>query len=113
MIKICIKQKLIRDIKIFLGFANFYKCFIQVFSKMTKSLTFILKTSSKTRSAKNLPANMADNAKVGGGSGNCKDKIVKKSFLSKKSNKAIGYLIPNARVTFTQERKAFTKALIF
>ena len=44
-------------------------------------------------------------------SGNKQDKTVKK-LLFKKSNKASNYLIPKARLVFTQLRKTFTKAII-
>ncbi len=36
----------IRDIQVFLGFANFYQQFIQGFSRLTVSLTSMLKTTS-------------------------------------------------------------------
>ena len=40
------------------------------------------------------------------------DKTVKR-LLCKRLNRATGYLTPNVRVTFTQLRQIFTKALIF
>lgn len=46
------KSKLIKDIQLFLGFANIYRQFIQSFSKITALLTLMLKitliTSAKT-----------------------------------------------------------------
>ena len=48
----------------------------------------------------------------GGDSGDCKNKMVKRSPRSKNSNKALAYLTANTRRTFTQLRQAFTKALI-
>ena len=57
---------------------------------------------------------MAEDAEIGSvGGDDCKDETVKRSLLtSKNSNKATGYLIPKARLAFTQLRKAFIKALI-
>ena len=49
-------------------------------------------TSSTTRSAKNLPSNMAENAEVGGNDNGSDDKTIKKSFLSKKLNGPLEYL---------------------
>ena len=44
-IKFWPEPKSIRDIQVFIGFANFYQRFIQGFSKITTSLTSMLKTS--------------------------------------------------------------------
>ena len=51
-----------------------------------------------------------DEVSVGDG-GDCEDKMVRRS-PSKNSNKATGYLTPDARQAFTQLRQAFTKAPI-
>ena len=48
-------------------------------------------TSSITRSAKNLPSNMAEHAKVGGNSDGGDDETVEKSPLSKKLNRLMEY----------------------
>lgn len=40
------EQKSISDIQVFLGFANFYRRFIQGFSKIAAPLTSMLKTTS-------------------------------------------------------------------
>lgn len=42
------KPKSIRDIQVFLGFPNFYQCFIQGFNKIAALLTLMLKTTSGT-----------------------------------------------------------------
>ena len=92
--------KSMRDIQVFLGFANFYQRFIQSFSKITRLLTSMLQTSSITRLLKNLPLAMdvVESDEVGGSnSGNHKDRMVKRSPCSKNSNGATGYLIPNNR----------------
>ena len=36
------KPKSVRDIQVFLGFANFYRCFIQGFNKIAGPLTSVL-----------------------------------------------------------------------
>ncbi len=55
------EPKSIRDIQVFLGFANFYQRFIQGFSKITAPLTSMLKTTS-------FPANVGTPLKDPGNS---------------------------------------------
>ena len=65
-----------------------------------------------TRLAENLSLSlMAKDAEIDIRDGDCEDETVEKS-LSKSSNRAIGYLIPDTRQAFTQLRQAFTKAPI-
>lgn len=40
------EPKLAQDIQVFIGFANFYYCFIQEFNKIVALLTSILKTKA-------------------------------------------------------------------
>ncbi len=44
----------VRDIQVFLGFTNFYRRFIQGFSRLAAPLTSILKTISAAGPAENL-----------------------------------------------------------
>ena len=106
------EPKLLRDIQVFLNFANFYRRFIQNFSKIARPLTSMLRASS-TQSAKNLSSlvDMAEDAEVGVCGGDCKDETVGR-LPSKNSNKATCYPTPNARRAFTQWRQAFTKTPI-
>ena len=92
--------KSVRDIQVFLGFANFYQCFIQGFSKIAGPLISMLKI---TRSAKNSLSSIAEDAEVGSiGGGYCENETVKKSpLISKNSNGATGYLNPCAKRAFT------------
>ena len=53
----------------------------------------------------------ANDVGIGIGSDEYENKIVKRS-LSKNLNRATGYPIPNARQTFTQLKRTFTKALM-
>ena len=62
------EPKSVRDIQVFLGFANFYWRFIQGFSKIAGPLTLILRT---TRSAQNLSLSMAKDIEVGSIGGDC------------------------------------------
>ena len=106
------EPKSVKDIQVFLGFANFYRRFIQGFSKIAGPLTSMLRT---TRSAENSPSSMAEDAEVDsiGGGGDREDETVERSPLtSKNSNGATGYLTPDAKRAFTQLRQAFTKAPI-
>ena len=61
----------IRDIQVFLGFANFYQCFIQSFSKIAGLLTLMLRTSFAIRSLKNslwsIDVAEVDEVSIGGG----------------------------------------------
>ena len=45
VVKEWLKPKLVRDIQVFLGFANFYRRFIQGFNKIVAPLTSMLKTT--------------------------------------------------------------------
>ena len=58
---------------------------------------------------------MAENAEVGSvGGGNFEDETIKRSpVISKNLNRATGYLTLEAKLAFTQLRKAFIKAPIF
>ena len=48
------EPKSVRDIQVFLGFANFYRRFIQGFSRIAAPLTSMLKTTENIGSAANL-----------------------------------------------------------
>ena len=103
-VKNWLKPKSVKDIQVFLRFANFYQRFFHIFNKIAGPLTLILKT---TRSAKNLSSIMAENTEFSsvGSVGDCKDEMVEKSpFTSKNSNRVIGNLTSNAKRAFTQLR---------
>ena len=52
--------------QVFIGFANFYRCFIQGFNKIAKSLTAMLKTTGSSIAS---AFRIDDNEVVGGGDG--------------------------------------------
>ena len=70
--------KLMRDIQIFFGFANFYQCFIQSFNKIARPLILIFRTNSVTRLSKNLVE--VNEIGVGDGVDNCEDKTNERSL---------------------------------
>ena len=90
------EPKSIQDIQVFIGFANFYRRFIQGFSKIAAPLTSMLKISS-TASTPSQKLMIGD------------DEALNKK-LSKSKNPA--FLTVDARQAFTQLRQAFIEALI-
>ena len=117
----------VRDIQVFLGFANFYRRFIQGFSRIAAPLTSMLKTSS-TESAEpkkgvvgvgggsragrdrdGLDGSRMDDVEVDGG----EVEVGKKGQnLSKFKKTESGFLISEVRMAFTELRLTFIKALI-
>ncbi len=130
------KPQSVRDIQVFLGFANFYKRFIQNFSKIVVPLTSILQTTNDetmsiqaTRNKKNQDApTSTDGDGIGESFENLsttiklakskKSKLTKskKSDLSKanfaKVNSRTDFLTSGAKKAFIYLQKAFTKASI-
>ena len=108
----------VRDIQVFIGFANFYRRFIQGFSRIAAPLTSMLKTTSAVPPTSS-PTSVgrpggADNEEVVGSGGRVN---IEKSSKSKKlgftnaqgtePNSGSGFLTPEARLAFTRLRKAF------
>ena len=125
------KPQSVQDIQVFLRFANFYRRFIQGFSRIAAPLTLILKTlgstefktwpgdgkvgvgGSKARRERSkfdgnkLHGSKVDSDKVGD------DEVVKKGQnLSKSKKTKSGFFTSGARKAFTKLRQAFIKALI-
>ena len=96
------EPKSVRDIQVFIGFANFYWRFIQGFSKIAAPLTSMLKTSSAANTQLQRSMVVDDEAVEGGG------------ILNKKSSKSKypAFLTADARQAFTQLRQTFTEAPI-
>ena len=94
------EPKLVKNIWVFLGFANLYRRFISGFSKIVGPLTSMLRTTWLGKNSSSLIAEDAEVSSVSGG--NCEDKTVKRSPLTSKNlNGAMDYLIPKARLAFT------------
>ena len=110
--------KSVRDIQVFIGFANFYWRFIQGFNNIVEPLSSILMITGLLDLA--LWEFRAD--KIVGGGGKADDRNLSKSKKSKHAKsriqthiKAMGeptFLTLSANEVFNQLRQAFTKALI-
>ena len=130
----------VRDIQVFLGFANFYRQFIQGFSQIAAPLTLILKTlgstkfktqpgeggvrvdgDSKTgRGGSEIDGSRKDDVEVDGNEIEV-DKVGKKVqklsksknlSMSKKTIRSLDFFTPKAKLAFTKLRLAFFKAPI-
>ena len=110
-VKAWLEPKSVQNIQVFIRFANFYRCFIQGFSKIATPLTSMLKISPQTAGA--LLATSVDDSEVVRSSGENDRKLAKSDF-SKHIRKAEKPRFPtlNARQAFTQLRQAFTEAPI-
>ena len=119
----------------FLGFANFYRLFIQGFSRIAVPLTWILKSSGSTepltrpgegvvgvsgdsrarRGGSEIDGDEVDGVEVEVDEVGKKARKTSKSKIFSKSQKTVGsdFLIPGAKLAFTKLRQAFFKALIF
>ena len=130
------EPKSVRDIQVFLGFANFYRRFIQGFSHIAAPLTSMLKTTGSTGFAANLEKtkgevgsdSMVGDSMIDGGKATnptkgknqaktTKSKILIKSknhnFPKSRTEKAgTDFLTPETRLVFTQLRQAFIEASI-
>ena len=114
------KPTSVRDIQVFINFANFYRRFIQGFSRIAAPLTSLLKTTGSSDSAsKAFRTN--DNEVVGGG-GSANKTVVNLSKNDKSRNstrvsniRATGkpnFLTFDAKKAFNHLRQAFIKAPI-
>ena len=108
------EPKSVRDIQVFIGFANFYQRFIRGFSRIAAPLTSMLKTTGSS----DLAQRDDDDEVVGGGG----DRNLSKSKKSKNAKSRIQtrfgameeptFLTPNTRKAFNQLRQVFTEAPI-
>ena len=126
------EPQLVRDIQVFLGFTNFYRQFIQGFSRIAASLTSMLKTSS-IKSAKprkggvgvggdgkagrdrsEIDESRMDDVEVDGGEVEFDEvgKNVQNLSKFKKTVRSLDFLTPGAKLAFTKLRQAFIKAPI-
>ena len=90
------EPKSVQDIQSFIGFANFYQCFIQSFSKIATPRTSILKTSPQLAGA--LPATAFDDSEVIRSSDRNKGKLAKFNFTKPmRGAEKPSFLTTNAR----------------
>ena len=115
----------VKDIQVFVGFANFYRHFIRGFSRIAAPLTSMLKTTGSSDSAPKA-FRVDDDEVVGvGGRSNETVKNSSKSKRSKNDKSEIStrpsdigatgepmFLTPGARGAFNHLRQAFIKAPI-
>ena len=76
----------VRDIQAFIGFANFYRRFIQGFSRIAAPLTSLLKTTWSSDELAPKAFRADDNEVVGGGSGRANKTVVNSSKNNKSRN---------------------------
>ena len=135
-IKPWFEPKSVRDIQLFIRFANFYWQFIQGFSQITVPLTSLLKTTKSIgleAEPKLTKARVGSNIIVGSGEvsnyiSSIKQKnqakITKSKNLLKSKNRDFplnsknmeagsGFLTPKARLALIKLRQVFIKTLIF
>ena len=121
----------VRDIQVFLGFANFYRRFIQGFSRIAALLTPMLISSVSTEPSiqpgegvvgvggdsrvgrDGIDGSGMDDVEVDGGEIEV-DEVGKKGRKTSKSQKTVGsnFLTPEAKLAFTKFRQAFLKTPI-
>ena len=117
------KPTLIKDIQVFIGFANFYQFFIQGFSKKTALLISILKTTGLSKQSDLRVFKAGNNEVVGNGDRANKTVVDLSKSKNKKSRKLMrmpnikvtgepNFLTPNTKKAFNHLRLAFIKAPI-
>ncbi len=135
VIKTWPKPQLVRDIQVFLGFANFYRKFIKNFSRIAAPLTSMLQTTGNNnldiqadQNEKNQDAlNNAGGTSDAGGGGSIKNLATaaksvkskkpkltktKKSDFARANYSEMDFFISEAKKTFIYLWKAFSEALI-
>ena len=112
----------VRDIQVFIGFANFYRRFIRGFSRIAAPLTSLLKTTGSSEESAPKAFRADDDEVVGGGGGRANGTVVN-LFKNEKSRKSMrvpnieatrepNFLTPDAKKAFNHLRLAFIKAPI-
>ena len=105
------ESKSVQDIQVFIEFANFYRPFIQGFSKIAAPFTSMLSTSLQPANA--LPATAIDDSEVVESSGRNKRKLAKSDFTKLvRGVEESSFLALDARRAFTQLRQVFIEAPI-
>ena len=107
----------VRDIQVFIGFANFYRRFIRGFSRIAAPLTSMLKTTGSSEESAPKTFRADDDEVVGGGGGRANE-TVRNSSKNSTHVPNIGatgepnFLTPDAKKTFNHLRLAFIEAPI-
>ena len=88
----------VRDIQVFIGFANFYRRFIQGFSKIAALLTSMLKTTGSSEKLAPRAFRAGNDEVVGGGGGRADETVVDSSTSKNKKSRKSTYM-PNIGAT--------------
>ena len=113
-VKKWLEPQSVRDIQVFIGFANFYRRFIKGFSRIAALLTAMLKTTGLSIAS---ASRVDDDEVVDGGDAVCRTDASKKSakFRRTKSGNNLEepkFLTSEAKKAFNCLRQGFTKAPI-
>ena len=109
------KSESVRDIQVFIDFANFYRRFLKGFNRIAVSLTAMLKTTGLSIA---LTSRVDDDEVVGGGAAvghldaSRKSAKSKSQMKSGNNSEASKFLTSEAKEAFNCLRQAFTKVLI-
>ena len=96
-----LESKSVRNIQVFLNFANFYQQFIQSFNSIAGLFTFIFRISpNQSAEPSSLSTDVFDNVEVGISDGSNK-RVKKLLFYIKLTNGVISHSTLNAKATFT------------
>ena len=105
----------VRDIQVFIGFANFYQLFIRDFSRIAVPLTSMLKTTGSSEKLAPKTFRTDDDEVVGGGGGSETIRNLSRKSTRMPNIGATGepnFLTPDAKKAFNHLRLAFIKAPI-
>ena len=120
VVKNWLESKSVYDIQVYLGFANFYRRFLQGFSRIAAPLTSMLRMSPRPTSSTQKSMNLVDEF----GGSDCAENETRTSASTKEPTGAdypsanyvsyvvSNYLTPDAKKAFDQLRQAFTEAPI-
>ena len=100
------EPKSARDIQVFIGFANFYRCFIQGFTKIAAPLTSMLKTSTTVDQSNLITIDVSNKLDEK----SSKARLLKSSRTQKLARSESGFLIANAKQAFSRLKQAFIEA---
>ena len=110
------KPTLVRDIQMFIGFTNFYRRFIQDFSKIAAPLIFMLKTTRSSEELALKTFRVDDNEVVGSGGDSETVRNSSRKLTCVPNIRATGepnFLTPNTKKAFNHLKLAFIEAPIF
>ena len=112
-VKKWLEPQSVRDIQVFIGFANFYRRFIKGFNRIAALLTAMLKkTGSSVVTASRVDDNEVVSSRGAGRSDASKKSAKSKRMKSVHNLEKSKFLTSKAKEAFNRLRQAFTKAPI-